>query len=135
MKPRFEYPKQIGGVSIQFYAWLAVLMVGLLPLGYSVGGYLLFGTPIFAEYVSSSVAWGLLVPVYVFFVLAGSGLCLIASLGHIFRIGDFELISRRAIFSDFFIQLNCLYARSGRPRRAKNPHRGHPSVQRRFRLT
>ena len=98
MKPRFEYPKQIGGVSIQFYAWLAVLVLGLLPLGYSVGGYLLFGTPIFAEYVSSSVAWGLLVPVYVFFVLAGSGLCLIASLGHIFRIGDFELISRRAIF-------------------------------------
>ncbi|MBI2937217.1 MAG: polysulfide reductase NrfD [Thaumarchaeota archaeon] len=98
MKPRFEYPKQIGGVSIQFYAWLAVLVLGLLPLGYSVGGYLFFGTPIFAEYVSSSVAWGLLVPVYVFFVLAGSGLCLIASLGHIFRIGDFELISRSAIF-------------------------------------
>ncbi len=98
MKPRFEYPKQIGGISIQFYAWLAVLVVGLLPLGYSVAGYLLYGTPIFAEYIGSSVAWGLLVPVYVFFVLAGSGLCLIASLGHIFRIGDFELISRRAIF-------------------------------------
>lgn len=98
MKPRFEYPKQIGGISIQFYAWLAVLAVGLLPLGYSVAGYLLYGTPIFAEYVGSSVAWGLLVPVYVFFVLAGSGLCLIASLGHIFRIGDFEIVSRRAIF-------------------------------------
>ena len=98
MKPRFEYPKQIGGISIQFYAWLAVLIVGLFPLGYSVAEYLLYGTPIFAEYIGSSVAWGLLVPVYVFFVLAGSGLCLIASLGHIFRIGDFELISRRAIF-------------------------------------
>jgi len=85
-------------ISASFSIWLIALLAAMYPLGYYVSRYFIYGVPIFNEFISSSVAWGFLVPVYVFFVLAGSGLCLISSLGHIFKIGGFEILSRRAIF-------------------------------------
>lgn len=44
------------------------------------------------------VPLGILISTYIFFVVTGTGLCIIASLGHVFRIRRFKLIGRRAIF-------------------------------------
>ncbi len=106
MSSEIDYAESSGRTSFLFYVWLVILVAALLPLGYYVSQYLLNEEPILSEYVSSSVTWGLLVPVYVFFVLTGSGLCLISSLGHIFKIGAFELISRRAVFTAIVMMLS-----------------------------
>ena len=41
--------------------------------------------------------WGIFISAYVFFVLIGSGLCLISSLGCVFGIAPFTAITRRAV--------------------------------------
>ncbi len=42
--------------------------------------------------------WGLLIAVYIFFVVSSTGLCIIGSLGDVFGFKDYMLISKRAIF-------------------------------------
>lgn len=41
--------------------------------------------------------WGLLIAMYVFFVVSSTGLCIISSIGHVFGIKEFEQIGKRAI--------------------------------------
>jgi len=42
--------------------------------------------------------WGLLLAVYIFFVVSSTGLCIIGSLGDVFGFKNYMLISKRAIF-------------------------------------
>jgi len=42
--------------------------------------------------------WGLLIGVYIFFVVSSTGLCIVGSLGDVFGFKDYEMISKRAIF-------------------------------------
>jgi molybdopterin-containing oxidoreductase family membrane subunit len=41
--------------------------------------------------------WGLLISMYVFFVVSSTGLCIISSIGHVFGIEEFKQIGKRAI--------------------------------------
>ncbi|MDY0264046.1 MAG: NrfD/PsrC family molybdoenzyme membrane anchor subunit [Sulfurospirillum cavolei] len=41
--------------------------------------------------------WGLLISMYVFFVVSSTGLCIISSIGHVFGIQEFQQIGKRAI--------------------------------------
>jgi molybdopterin-containing oxidoreductase family membrane subunit len=41
--------------------------------------------------------WGLLIVMYVFFVVSSTGLCIISSIGHVFGIKEFQQIGKRAI--------------------------------------
>ncbi|MDD3342724.1 MAG: polysulfide reductase NrfD [Sulfurospirillaceae bacterium] len=48
--------------------------------------------------VTKEHPWGLLIAMYIFFVVSSTGLCIISSLGHVFHIKSFEFIGKRAIF-------------------------------------
>ena len=42
--------------------------------------------------------WGLMIAVYIFFVVSSTGLCIVGSLGDVFGFKDYMMISKRAIF-------------------------------------
>ena len=42
--------------------------------------------------------WGLLIAVYIFFVVSSTGFCIVGSLGDVFGFKDYMMISKRAIF-------------------------------------
>lgn len=46
---------------------------------------------------SNYVPWGSLIAGYVFFVVSSTGLSLVSSLGHVFKIKQFEVIAKRAV--------------------------------------
>ena len=69
-------------------------MLGMLVLG--VGTYLLHGHH--AYNVTREHPWGLLIAVYIFFVVSSTGFCIVGSLGDVFGFKDFTMISKRAIF-------------------------------------
>lgn len=48
--------------------------------------------------VSREHPWGLLIAVYIFFVVSSTGLCIVGSLGDVFGFKDYMMISKRAIF-------------------------------------
>lgn len=76
---------------------LAILIASLLVL-FVVGVvmYLLHGHH--AYNVTREHPWGLLIGVYIFFVVSSTGLCIVGSLGDVFGFKDYMLISKRAIF-------------------------------------
>jgi len=75
---------------------MALLTVGLIAFFISgVVLYLLHGHHTYA--VTKQHPWGLIIAMYVFFVVSSTGLCIISSLGHVFGIKEFEIISKRAI--------------------------------------
>lgn len=77
--------------------FLAVLMVTLVSLfAIGVGIYLLHGHH--AYNVTREHPWGLLIAVYIFFVVSSTGLCIVGSLGDVFGFKDYMEISKRAIF-------------------------------------
>lgn len=51
------------------------------------------------------VAWGALIAGYVFFVVAGTGLSLVSSLGHVFKMKQFEVIAKRAVLGAIILIL------------------------------
>jgi molybdopterin-containing oxidoreductase family membrane subunit len=61
-----------------------------------VATYLMHGHH--AYNVTREHPWGLLIAVYIFFVVSSTGLCIIGSLGDVFGFKDYMLISKRAIF-------------------------------------
>ncbi len=75
-------------------AGLTVLFLGLFVVGSIL--YLVHGHH--AYNVTRQHPWGLLLAVYIFFVVSSTGLCIIGSLGDVFKFKDYELISKRAIF-------------------------------------
>ncbi len=98
METKVGHLKSVERTSFLFYVWLVLLAGAMYPMGYSVGRYVLNGTPIIDEYIGSSVPWGLLVPVYIFFVVSSTGLCLVSSFGHVFKFKNYEVVSTRGIF-------------------------------------
>jgi len=76
---------------------LLVVIAGLLAV-FAVGivSFLMHGHHAYA--VTREHPWGLLLAVYIFFVVSSTGLCIIGSLGDVFGFKDYMLISKRAIF-------------------------------------
>jgi len=76
---------------------LLIVTMGLLAV-FAVGvvSFLLHGHHAYA--VTREHPWGLLLAVYIFFVVSSTGLCIIGSLGDVFGFKDYMLISKRAIF-------------------------------------
>lgn len=76
---------------------VAVLILALLALfATGVTMYLLHGHH--AYNVTREHPWGLLIAVYIFFVVSSTGLCIVGSLGDVFGFEDYMEISKRAIF-------------------------------------
>jgi molybdopterin-containing oxidoreductase family membrane subunit len=75
-------------------AVLTVAFIALFVIGVVI--YLMHGHH--AYNVTREHPWGLLIAVYIFFVVSSTGLCIIGSLGDVFGFKDYELISKRAIF-------------------------------------
>ena len=76
---------------------IAVITVALLAL-FVVGLALFFMHGHHAYNVTKEHPWGLLLAVYIFFVVSSTGMCIIGSLGDVFGFKDYMLISKRAIF-------------------------------------
>lgn len=76
-------------VAVMTLAFLAMFVVG-------VATYLSHGHH--AYNVTREHPWGLLIAVYIFFVVSSTGLCIVGSLGDVFGFKDYMAISKRAIF-------------------------------------
>jgi len=76
-------------LAVVILAFLAMFVVG-------VATYLMHGHH--AYNVTREHPWGLLIAVYIFFVVSSTGMCIIGSLGDVFGFKDYMLISKRAIF-------------------------------------
>jgi len=74
----------------------AVIIVFLVFFAIGIGMYLLHGHH--AYNVTREHPWGLLIAVYIFFVVSSTGLCIVGSLGDVFGFKDYIEISKRAIF-------------------------------------
>jgi len=75
-------------------AALTLLFLAFFVIG--VGVYLVHGHHAYG--VTRQHPWGLLIAVYIFFVVSSTGLCIVGSLGDVFGFKDYEMISKRAIF-------------------------------------
>lgn len=76
-------------IAIITLAFLASFAVGVTL-------YLMHGHH--AYNVTREHPWGLLIAVYIFFVVSSTGLCIVGSLGDVFGFKEYEMISKRAIF-------------------------------------
>jgi len=76
-------------IAVLTVAFLAMFVIG-------VGTYLVHGHHAYA--VTREHPWGLLIAVYIFFVVSSTGLCIVGSLGDVFGFKDYMMISKRAIF-------------------------------------
>jgi len=77
-------------VAVVTLAFIAMFFVG-------VATYLSHGHH--AYNVTREHPWGLLIAVYIFFVVSSTGMCIVGSLGDVFGFKDYEAISKRAIFA------------------------------------
>jgi len=77
-------------VAVVTLAFVAMFFVG-------VAIYLSHGHH--AYNVTREHPWGLLIAVYIFFVVSSTGMCIVGSLGDVFGFKDYEAISKRAIFA------------------------------------
>jgi molybdopterin-containing oxidoreductase family membrane subunit len=85
----FEKTPRNNLIAVLTLAFLAMFVIG-------VATYLMHGHH--AYNVTREHPWGLLIAVYIFFVVSSTGLCIIGSLGDVFGFKDYMLISKRAIF-------------------------------------
>ncbi|WP_295419989.1 NrfD/PsrC family molybdoenzyme membrane anchor subunit [Sulfurovum sp.] len=76
-------------LALSVIAMLVMLVVG-------IGNYLIHSHH--AYNVTRQHPWGLLIAVYIFFVVSSTGFCIVGSLGDVFGFKDFTMISKRAIF-------------------------------------
>ena len=74
-------------------AFVTVALVAAFFAGAAI--YILHGHN--AYNVTRQHPWGLLISMYVFFVVSSTGLCIISSIGHVFGIKEFQQIGKRAI--------------------------------------
>ncbi len=79
-----------------FYWWMSFLLAFIILGAFVVLLSFVEGQEILE--ISTHIPWTMLVSVYVFFVVSGSGMCVITSLGHVFGIKRYELISKRGVF-------------------------------------
>ena len=82
------------------WTYLALALIAFAGLGvlnkYFISGEHAFG-------VSPTVPWGALIAYYVFFAAAATGTGLVASLGHVFRVKRFEVLSKRALIASILL--------------------------------
>jgi Ni/Fe-hydrogenase subunit HybB-like protein len=78
----------------KFMAFVAVALTALFLIG--VGIYLVHGHHAYG--VTRQHPWGLLIAVYIFFVVSSTGLCIVGSFGDVFGFKDYMSVSKRAIF-------------------------------------
>ena len=71
-----------------------IAMLGMFVIG--VYTYLMHGHH--AYNVTREHPWGLLIAVYIFFVVSSTGFCIVGSLGDVFGFKDYTMISKRAIY-------------------------------------
>lgn len=90
LKEMFTFEKTAPNLILAFF------IVGLLAL-LAAGSVLYFLHGHHAYNVSREHPWGLLIAIYVFFVVSSTGLCIVSSFGHVFGIKEFETIGKRAI--------------------------------------
>jgi len=76
-------------IALAIIAFLVMFAMGVAA--YLVHGHEAYG-------VSREHPWGLLIAVYIFFVVSSTGLCIVGSLGDVFGFKDYMMISKRAIF-------------------------------------
>jgi len=76
-------------LAVVVLAFLAMFVIG-------VATYLMHGHH--AYNVTREHPWGLLIAVYIFFVVSSTGFCIVGSLGDVFGFKDYMMISKRAIF-------------------------------------
>jgi len=77
-------------LAVVTVAFIAMFVIG-------VATYLVHGHH--AYNVTREHPWGLLIAVYIFFVVSSTGMCIVGSLGDVFGFKDYEAISKRAIFA------------------------------------
>lgn len=76
---------------------LAVITVSFLAM-FIIGVAIYLSHGHHAYNVTREHPWGLLIAVYIFFVVSSTGLCIVGSLGDVFGFKDYMEISKRAIF-------------------------------------
>jgi len=91
IKALFEFDKTPFNI---FMGFLTFILVMAFVVG--VGNYLIHGHHAYG--VTREHPWGLMIAMYVFFVVSSTGLCIISALGHVFKFKSFEFIGKRAIF-------------------------------------
>jgi molybdopterin-containing oxidoreductase family membrane subunit len=77
-----------------FMVIVTLSLLGMFVMGainYLIHGHHAYG-------VTREHPWGLMIAMYIFFVVSSTGLCIISSLGHVFKFKSFEFIGKRAIF-------------------------------------
>ncbi len=90
LKDLFTFNKSFSNVT------MAILTIGLVA-------FFLAGTIMYlidghhAYNITREHPWGLIIAMYVFFVVSSTGLCIMSSIGHVFGIKEFEIIGKRAI--------------------------------------
>ena len=77
--------------------FLAIFTIALLA-AFAVGITIFLTEGHHSYNVTREHPWGLLLAVYVFFVVSSTGLCIVGSLGDVFGFEDYKMISKRAIF-------------------------------------
>jgi len=91
MKSLFNFEKTPTNI---FVGVSALLLIVLGVVGMT--NYLLHGEEVYN--LTRQHRWGLLIAVYIFFVVSSTGLCIVGSLGDVFGFKNYMLISKRAIF-------------------------------------
>jgi len=105
--------------SPAYYIWISSLIAFMV-----LGGYAHFMSLLTSQEIlefSIRIPWALMVSNYVFLVVSGSGLCIVSSLGHVFGMKRYELISKRCVFLAFITILFGMFSIAihlGHPERA-----------------
>lgn len=91
IKALFEFEKTPLDIFMGILTFLLILAFMIGFVNYVIHGHGAYN-------LTREHPWGLLIAMYVFFVVSSTGLCIISSLGHVFKIKSFEFIAKRAIF-------------------------------------
>ncbi|NPA30361.1 MAG: polysulfide reductase NrfD [Epsilonproteobacteria bacterium] len=83
-------------------ALIAVVLTTLFLIGVAI--YLVHGHHAYA--VTREHPWGLLIAMYIFFVVSSTGLCIVGSFGDVFGFKDYMVVSKRAIFGSIITILS-----------------------------
>ncbi len=86
----------------KFMALLAVVLTALFMIGVLI--YLIHGHHAYG--VTREHPWGLLIAMYIFFVVSSTGLCIVGSFGDVFGFKDYMAVSKRAIFGSIITILS-----------------------------
>ncbi|WP_320035876.1 NrfD/PsrC family molybdoenzyme membrane anchor subunit [Halarcobacter sp.] len=90
LKELFSFKMSFSNVT------MALLTLGLVAL-FVAGAVTYFIEGHHAYNVTREHPWGLIIGMYVFFVVSSTGLCIMSSIGHVFGVKEFEIIGKRAI--------------------------------------